>query len=103
MRVPAPAAGMIPHMSPSPEIGRRALTGAPAQHLLELRRTAVGGVLDQRPLPRALRDAPELLVGSLDRVNRSVTGGGDEDLLVRFEELVEPWPRVGQNRRAARR
>src|SRR3954463_16310251 len=63
MRVPAPAAGMIPHMIVSPALlFMRPVNGAAAQQVFELSRPAVGRVLDERPLAGALRDAPQLLI-----------------------------------------
>src|SRR5947209_18239109 len=77
MRVPAPAAGMIPHMVPSPAVGcMRFVAGAVGQHLFQLIRPGAGRVPDQRPLAGALRDAPQLLVGSFDGVDRFVARGG---------------------------
>src|SRR3954453_20759621 len=101
MRVPAPAAGMIPHTVPSSGIPGARFAVSARQNRLELRRAAIGGVLGERALARAPRDASQLLVRALDRDHGGAGRVGDENLFARLEELVESRPGVRQNRRAA--
>src|SRR5438045_2391944 len=92
MRVPAPAAGMMPHTVAS--FGHRATTvrrGA-AQNVFELRGAAIRCVLDQRPFARTVRDRAQLLVRPFDRSRRGVARLRDQDFLARLEKPIQPGP-----------
>src|SRR3954470_1644215 len=54
MRLPAPAAGTIPHIS-----ALHRFRGEAREHRFELRRTPLGGVLRERALPRCSRNRAE--------------------------------------------
>src|SRR5437868_4722064 len=91
IRLPVPAAGMIPH-TPSPSNLREQLVGA-----------LLGGVFLEHALPRGLADAGQLFRRARDR--RDGLGGvaGDEDLLAGAEEGLDPGPVVAEHGNAARR
>src|SRR5215208_44193 len=84
---------MMPHMIGS-------LRGS--QNLLELGSATVGRVLDERPLAGPPADAPQGVVGLLDRRRRLVARLRHQNLVSRLEELIESGPRVGQDRGATR-
>src|SRR3982751_750379 len=89
MRLPCPAAGMIPHMVPH---DRDELAG-----------TDAGAVFGERALTRTAADPPAHFGVEVEGRGHVVGGARDEDLAIRFEELFEAVPAVRQHRRAAGR
>src|SRR3954451_7634197 len=81
MRLPCPAAGMMPHMVPH---DRDELVGA---HLR--------AVFSQRALARATADAAPLLGIEIQRGGHVVRAARHENFAAGLEELVEPLPPVG--------
>src|SRR3954469_16443097 len=88
MRLPWPAAGMIPHM---------------IDDLLQFPRARVGRVLRQHARAGAPRQRRALAAAHLERLHDVFGGARDDDLPARLEEAVEAVPPVRDNRRAARR
>src|SRR3954465_8827437 len=80
IRVPAPAAGMIPHTIVAPH------------NAFELGGAARRGVFGQRALARRARQRLQFAVGSIERRNRVGGGMRDENLVAGLEERVEPLP-----------
>src|SRR5829696_4043126 len=109
MRLPAPAAGMMPHMRrPARSVvrdgGRRGgRAGGTLERRLQLGRAVGGGVLAQGAVARGAAHPAERLARQLGGGHRLVGGAGDEDLAPRLEELVEPLPPVAEHRGVARR
>src|ERR1700704_2112580 len=75
MRLPVPAAGMIPHKA-SPSNPRQQLFGP-----------LFGGVFQQHALARCAPDACQLLRRTGDRVHRFLGGPGHQDFLAGSEEV----------------
>src|SRR3954465_3797263 len=90
MRLPIPAAGMIP---PPP---------SPSDEREQLVRALLRGVLRQRPLPRRAADPRQFLRRAGDRGDGIAGVARDEDLLAWPEELPHAFPEVRQHRHPAR-
>src|SRR4051812_45441964 len=75
IRLPMPAAGMIPHTSSS-------------HQRQQLFRPLLGGVLAKRPLPRRVPDPGQVFRWRRDGGHRLGGSPGDEDFLPRAEEPI---------------
>ena len=73
------------------------------EDLLQLHRTRIRRVLGQRSLTGRARNLPEALGPELQGAHDTVSGSRGEDLLAGREEFLQTIPRVGDDRRAARR
>src|SRR3569623_694499 len=87
IRLPAPAAGTIPHIT-----GLRRCSSDRCEHGLELRRAPLGRVLRERALARRGCDSTKCSVVQRDRTDSVIAVLGDEDLRARGEALIEPSP-----------
>src|SRR3954469_5839415 len=85
MRLPCPAAGMIPHM---------------VDDLLQFLRAYGCGVTRENALPRAARDGRALASAHSQRRRHIVGRVRDDDLAAGFEEMIQPFPPVADDRRA---
>src|SRR4051794_3408739 len=81
MRVPAPAAGMMPHTLVSFRHRATTVRRSATQNVFELRGAAIRRVLHQRPLARPVRDRAQLLVRPLDGSRRGNARLRDQDFL----------------------
>src|SRR5215204_307016 len=81
MRLPCPAAGMIPHMVP--------------HDLNELVGAGLRAVLCQRPFARAAPDLPACIAVQIKGGGDVVWPACDENFAARLEERVQPVPRIG--------
>src|SRR4051794_24164610 len=93
MRLPIPAAGMIPSMITSDAFDERD----------ELTRAVLRRVLSENAVARATRDRRQRIATEVERGERVGGLARDQDLVARREELVEPWPVVAEHGGAARR
>src|SRR5438105_2902661 len=107
MRVPLPAAGMIPHMpSTLHTFGFRPRRHGGAglfQECGQFCRTFFGGMLVEHALSAGFANLGELAVAEVERGQDVVGSPHDHDIAPRIEELVEPVPPVAQHRHTARR
>src|SRR5687768_3284453 len=69
--------------------------------LLEVEGAALGGMLRESTFARRARHAGARLFRHVERGDRLVGVPRDEDLFARLEEVLDPLPRVAQDRRAA--
>src|SRR3954470_18178234 len=88
MRLPWPAAGMMPHM---------------IDDLLQFPRARRRGVKREHPLARPPRQRGALAAGHLPRRVDVFGAARHDDFAARREEAIEPFPPVADERRAARR
>src|SRR3954454_16635051 len=79
MRLPFPAAGMIPHISHHPHRVGTPIAGA-LQNLFQLERAHVRRVLRQRSLPCRAGNAHELLRTSVQRFDNAAGVLGQQEL-----------------------
>src|SRR5690242_21949068 len=85
MRLPAPAAGTMPHISALHRFGHAA-----GEHRLELRCAPGGGMLGERALARGGCDRAQGRVVESDRSDRVIAVVRDENLGARCVELIQP-------------
>src|SRR4051794_13305578 len=107
MRVPLPAAGMIPHMVSALHAFDLASNRAVGARLFEqcdqFSGAPLGGMLEQNPLPSGLAHVGKLTVAQVERRQDIAGSADDNDLAPGIEEFFEPIPPVAQHGRAARR
>src|SRR3954464_6570922 len=102
IRLPRPAAGIIPHISRPRRSQKSALClGRPFEQLNQFVGTATGTVLFERALTCAAPHPLQLLVIKLKRSHYIGRSAGQDDLLIRLEKCVQSFPNVADHRRAA--
>src|SRR3954471_21839671 len=82
-------------------------SGAPCvvrnEDVFELGCSSIRRMVAKRPLTGALRHQTQFVIGPLDGRRGLGRRRSDENFPSGFEELLQPWPRIGQDRRTARR
>src|SRR3954452_17767351 len=102
IRLPRPAAGIIPHISGLRRRERAALRLPRSfKQLNQLVGTPPRAVLLERPLPGAARHRLQLPIAQLKRCDHIGGSAGQNDFLTGLEECIEPVPDIAEDRRTA--
>src|SRR5947209_5972548 len=103
IRLPRPAAGMMPHISSllgNPNARRRA--GRAFEQFDQFTCAPARAMLVQRTLARASRQRRQFVVTGSERCDDVRRTFGMNDFVAGLEERIEPFPDIADNRRAAR-
>src|SRR5579883_2806450 len=103
IRLPEPAAGMMPHIFGLDSTVLRDRTRGSFQCLLQLLRAHAGGMIRQSPLIRGASDARQLFRGHFERLDRVLAGPRHQNFLTGNEEFLQAGPVVTQDGYAAER